>query len=137
MAVGVAAERLLCDPCCAVQHDAFCVAATVHALLLGAYIDVQAAQPLVGGPAAKPVYRPCTAVPASNPRKALWDRVLRALLNCPLPPERPDVTPLISQLSAVRPRPHTCMRTTIRTHGIVRVRACMRRFDVGVMCSLR
>eukprot|EP00892_Ulva_mutabilis_P005049 jgi/Ulvmu1/2916/UM147_0014.1 len=81
-------------------HDAFCVAATMHALLLGRYIGVQAVQPLAGGAAAKPIFKPCTAVPKSNPRKALWDRVLRALLNCPLPPERPNITPLISQLSA-------------------------------------
>lgn len=86
------------------QHDCFCVAATIHALLLGKYIDMTTVQPLTSGPSSKLVVRPTTAVPRTTLRKALWDRVLRTLLNCPLAPERPDMAPLIAELAAVRPR---------------------------------
>jgi hypothetical protein len=90
-----------------VQHDAFCVAATIHAVLLGKYIAVQRAQSLApsagaSAAAARPVFRPTTAVPHSNARKPLWDRLFCTLLNCPLAPERPDVTPLIAELTSVR-----------------------------------
>lgn len=90
---------------CVLQHDAFCVAGTIHAVLLGKYIAVQHAQSLASKSATaphKPVFRPATSVPSSNPRKPLWDRLFRTLLNCPLAPERPDVTPLLAEFTSVR-----------------------------------
>ena len=57
-----------------VQHDAFCVAASLHCLLLGKYIDVQQVEPLDSSGSRKPVFKPCTAVPASCERKRIWDR---------------------------------------------------------------
>lgn len=80
------------------QHDAFCIAATIHCLLLGSYISVQQTQAADGG---KARWRPTTAVPATNSRKQLWDAIFDSLLNCPLPPERPDISPLIDRLAQV------------------------------------
>lgn len=96
----------MCAP--RVQHDAFCIAATIHCLILGSYIAVKQTQPADSG---KARWQPATAVPASSPRKALWDSIFDSLLNCPLPPERPDISPLISKLARVRSWPALCMRS--------------------------
>lgn len=86
-----------------VQHDAFCVAATVHTLLHGEYIELAAAKEDEN--AARRTWRPTTAVPDDMPRKRLWDGAFRALFNCPLPPERPDFAWLILEFQQVRGSP--------------------------------
>jgi hypothetical protein len=112
---GEFTQRSKCDNCheqiaclfhtahveCDVQHDAFCVAATIHALLFGQYIEVQKVQPL-GASSREALFRPRIAVPNRCKHKGLWDRTFRSLLNCPLPPERPDMAPLIAELGQVR-----------------------------------
>ena len=91
------------------QHDAFCVAATVHTLLHGEYIELAAAKDDEN--AARRTWRPATAVAATTPRKRLWDGAFHALLNCPLPPERPDFGWLVAEFKQVR---HACQFWTGR-----------------------
>jgi hypothetical protein len=82
------------------------VAGTIHAVLLGKYITVSRAASFASASGSsaphKRMFRPSTSVPSSNPRKPLWDRLFRTLLNCPLAPERPDVTPLLAEFTSVR-----------------------------------
>lgn len=112
------------------QHDAFCVAGTIHAVLLGKYIAVRQTQSLASssgtGTSAAPqkaLYRPSTSVPSSNSRKPLWDRLFRTLLNCPLAPERPDVTPLLAEFTSVRTSSF-CLPTTPSVPSMAVQRDC-------------